>query len=39
MITADGMNGLAHEALGLLTEMQLHGVKPNAVTALCVICL
>ncbi|KAF3434864.1 hypothetical protein FNV43_RR21951 [Rhamnella rubrinervis] len=37
MIAAYGMNGLAHEALSLLTEMKLHGVKPNAVTVVCVL--
>lgn len=37
MIAGYGMNGLAHKALSLLTEMKLHGIKPNAVTALCVL--
>ncbi|KAM1483272.1 hypothetical protein ACFXTO_035481 [Malus domestica] len=34
MIAACGMNGLGHEALSLLAEMKLYGLKPNAVTIL-----
>lgn len=37
MIAACGMNGLAHDALTLLAEMKLHGLKPNAVTTLSVL--
>ncbi|KAF8406708.1 hypothetical protein HHK36_008800 [Tetracentron sinense] len=37
MIAAYGMNGLAHEALALLSEMELQGLKPNAVTILSVL--
>ncbi|KAF5740360.1 pentatricopeptide repeat-containing protein [Tripterygium wilfordii] len=37
MISAYGMNGLAHEALHLLAGMEQHGVKPNSVTALSVL--
>ncbi|KAJ8765013.1 hypothetical protein K2173_010485 [Erythroxylum novogranatense] len=38
MVAAYGMNGLPHEALALVAEMKLQGVKPNAVTALSVLC-
>lgn len=37
MVAAYGMNGLAHEALSLITEMKLHGLKPNSVTTLSVL--
>ena len=37
MIAACGMNGLARDALALLSEMKLHGLKPNAVTTLSVL--
>lgn len=37
MVAAYGMNGLAHEALGLVAEMELHGLQPNAVTTLSVL--
>jgi len=37
MISACGMNGQAQDALALATEMKLHGLKPNAVTALSVL--
>ncbi|KAM1454029.1 hypothetical protein ACFXTO_003592 [Malus domestica] len=37
MIAAYGMNGLGHEALALLAEMKLYGLKPNAVTILSVL--
>ncbi|XP_010266181.1 PREDICTED: pentatricopeptide repeat-containing protein At2g17210 [Nelumbo nucifera] len=34
MIAAYGMNGRAHDALALLAEMEVHGLKPNAITIL-----
>lgn len=34
IITAYGMNGLPNEALALLAEMKMSGLKPNQVTAL-----
>ncbi|TXG65035.1 hypothetical protein EZV62_012029 [Acer yangbiense] len=34
MVAAYGMNGLANEALALVDEMKLHGLKPNSVTTL-----
>ncbi|KAK0583249.1 hypothetical protein LWI29_035142 [Acer saccharum] len=34
MVAAYGMNGLANEALALVDEMKLHGLKPNSVTSL-----
>lgn len=37
MISACGMNGLAHDAIALLAEMKLHGLKPNSVTTLSVL--
>ncbi|XP_076884413.1 pentatricopeptide repeat-containing protein At2g17210-like [Bidens hawaiensis] len=37
MIAACGMNGLPREALRLLTEMEVHGLKPNSVTILSVL--
>lgn len=37
MIVAYGTNSLAREALALHAEMKLHGLKPNAVTTLCVL--
>ncbi|KAK9287215.1 hypothetical protein L1049_015628 [Liquidambar formosana] len=37
MIAGYGMNGLAHDALALLANMKMHGLKPNAVTTLCVL--
>ncbi|KAL5856259.1 hypothetical protein ACOSQ4_006061 [Xanthoceras sorbifolium] len=37
MVAAYGMNGLANEALALVDEMKLHGLKPNSVTALSVL--
>ncbi|KAM7260461.1 hypothetical protein ACFE04_016202 [Oxalis oulophora] len=37
MIAAYGMNGASHEALALLNEMKLCGVKANAVTTLSIL--
>ncbi|KAG8644245.1 hypothetical protein MANES_11G110600v8 [Manihot esculenta] len=37
MIASYGRNGLAHEALALLDEMKLHGLKPNALTIVSVL--
>ncbi|KAJ0667052.1 putative tetratricopeptide-like helical domain superfamily [Helianthus annuus] len=37
MIAACGMNGLPRDALCLLTEMEMHGIKPNSVTILSVL--
>ncbi|GAB2219269.1 hypothetical protein Droror1_Dr00006902 [Drosera rotundifolia] len=37
MIAAYGMNGRAHEAFALLTEMKRQGLEPNAVTAVSIL--
>ncbi|KAL0382879.1 UNVERIFIED_CONTAM: Pentatricopeptide repeat-containing protein [Sesamum calycinum] len=37
IITAYGLNGLPHDALALLYEMEVHGLKPNPVTILSVL--
>lgn len=37
MIAAYGVNGLAYEALALLAEMKLHGLKTNSLTTLSVL--
>lgn len=37
IIAAYGLNGLPHEALALLSEMEVYGVKPNSVTILSVL--
>ncbi|KAK3195556.1 hypothetical protein Dsin_026866 [Dipteronia sinensis] len=37
MVAAYGMNGLANEALALVDEMKVHGLKPNSVTTLSVL--
>ncbi|KAI3956184.1 hypothetical protein MKW98_008702 [Papaver atlanticum] len=37
MIGAYGMNGRARDALDLFSEMEIHGLKPNAVTILCLL--
>ncbi|KAL0451902.1 UNVERIFIED_CONTAM: Pentatricopeptide repeat-containing protein [Sesamum latifolium] len=37
IIAAYGLNGLPHDALALLYEMEVHGLKPNPVTILSVL--
>ncbi|XP_042501070.1 pentatricopeptide repeat-containing protein At2g17210 [Macadamia integrifolia] len=37
MLAAYGMNSRAHDALALLAEMELQGMKPNAITILSVL--
>ncbi|KAL1535320.1 pentatricopeptide repeat-containing protein [Salvia divinorum] len=37
IIAAYGLNGLPHDAVALLPEMEAHGVKPNSVTILAVL--
>lgn len=37
LIAAHGLNGLPHDALALLSEMKIHGLKPNLITALSVL--
>ncbi|GLT27306.1 hypothetical protein SLA2020_023140 [Shorea laevis] len=37
MVAAYGINGLPREALALIAEMKLHGMRPNTVTALSVL--
>ncbi|KAG6393680.1 hypothetical protein SASPL_147925 [Salvia splendens] len=37
IIAAYGLNGLPHDAVALLSEMEVHGVKPNSVTILVVL--
>ncbi|KAL6528002.1 hypothetical protein OROHE_014952 [Orobanche hederae] len=37
MITAYGLNGFPHDALALLSEMEVHDFKPNPVTTLSVL--
>ncbi|KAK9677441.1 hypothetical protein RND81_11G143200 [Saponaria officinalis] len=37
MVSGYGMNGRARDALALISEMNLHGLKPNPVTALSVL--
>ncbi|KAI3470130.1 hypothetical protein Pfo_026793 [Paulownia fortunei] len=37
IIAAYGLNGLPHDALALLSEMEVHGLEPNLVTTLSVL--
>lgn len=37
IIAAYGLNGLPHDALALISEMEIHSVKPNSITILSVL--